>query len=303
MVTLRQLTEKLEEDLNAQISADNLDGVLERTRFRFAVSLDTADYKRADKEQNTVTYYINALAKVISSETEGTTIGAYNASMQISLEFLIPQIDILDDNGNSAILEAAREVIGNALQLSTDYPLEADGINYSVIGQFRIAETGMRMMREQVGDSITLNVYGTYVFIAGGVPSTKIKLYLGETAEDLNPVYYSTLGISRTTTTEVDYASNEDDYSGAKATPLNTVLTMAVTSPLRLENYDAKAIIYAVTGGVVSLWAKLELPVGTDGQTVSRTFRVIYESVGISAQPGLAASYSYKLIEWREVAT
>lgn len=303
MIDISVLTERLANRLNAGISEDNLNGLLPNTLFEFAVSLDTANYKKATRDGNTVTYYINALVKVISSETEGATKGAYNASMQVGIEFLIPQLDYFDAfediDGNSEILLRARKVIGNALQLSTsDDPITEGNVLYEVIAQFRIASTGMRMMREEVGDSITLTVYGTYVFVANGVSSSKIQLFVGSSPSSLSRVYYSTLGLMRQTTSEANYAAGDAD-TGAKATPQNTVLSIAVTGPLRQEIIDDAAITYLVEGTITPIYVELVIPRGSMAQAKGE-YTMMLDNTGISAQQGLAASTSFKLIEYRE---
>lgn len=302
MIDISALTERLANRLNAGISEDNLNGLLPNTLFEFAVSLDTANYKKATRDGNTVTYYINALVKVISSETEGATEGAYNASMQVGIEFLIPQLDYYDafedSDGNSEILLRAREVIGNALQLSTSDTITEGDVLYEVIAQFRIASTGMRMMREEVGDSITLTVYGTYVFVANGVSSSKIQLSIGSSLSSLSRVYYSTLGLMRQTTSEANYAAGDTD-TGAKATPQNTVLSIAVTGPLRQEAIDDAAITYLVEGTITPIYVRLVIPRGAIQEALG-VYKMMLDNAGISAQQGLAASSSFKLIEYRE---
>ena len=302
MIDISALTERLANRLNAGISEDNLNGLLPNTLFEFAVSLDTANYKKATRDGNTVTYYINALVKVISSETEGATEGAYNASMQVGIEFLIPQLDYIDafedSDGNSEILLRAREVIGNALQLSTSDAITEGDVLYEVIAQFRIASTGMRMMREEVGDSITLTVYGTYVFVANGVSSSKIQLSIGSSLSSLSRVYYSTLGLMRQTTSEANYAAGDTD-TGAKATPQNTVLSIAVTGPLRQEAIDDAAITYLVKGTITPIYVQLVIPRGSMAEALGE-YKMMLDNAGISAQQGLAASTSFKLIEYRE---
>ena len=296
------MTERLANRLNAGISEYNLNGLLPNTLFEFAVSLDTANYKKATRDGNTVTYYINALVKVISSETEGATEGAYNASMQVGIEFLIPQLDYFDafedSDGNSEILLRARDVIGNALQLSTSDTITEGDVLYEVIAQFRIASTGMRMMREEVGDSITLTVYGTYVFVANGVSSSKIQLFVGSSLSSLSRVYYSTLGLMRQTTSEANYAAGDTD-TGAKATPQNTVLSIAVTGPLRQEIIDDAAITYLVEGTITPIYVRLVIPRGAIQEALG-VYKMMLDNAGISAQQGLAASSSFKLIEYRE---
>lgn len=300
MIKLNTLSEQMEEELNAAAEESRLQDLFPNTEFRFRVVLDTADYKAPERSGNAVTYYINAIMRVISSESEGESAKNYNSSMLTAVDFLIPIIGEMDENGEAVIVSEVRYLLGSTLQNGKLTLVEdpEDGTQYLKGAKYLIASTGNRAVREKVGDSITLSITADYVFITSGVASSAYKFYIVQN-DEREEIYYASFGLNRTTAVETHLSADETVNGGtsSKSTPLNTVLALSLSAPVRRGIFDRMIAAYLVTGLVTPFDFEIEIP---NYSTPLRT-KLIIAKVAIGGQLNLAAADTVDLTEYMEV--
>ncbi len=237
------IVKHLEKKLNLAIVADINSATAEnpskfdndRETFRFRLWLDTGKYKgydylkrgamsntegsfnQADISLNlTRKYvrYINGIVSILDSNIEGVSIqdktNTANLTFTASVEFLIP----LDNNDDDVryteeMVGSVRSIIDNAMMLNSydDFGGYNMGVNYG------IGSTGTRAMRGHIGDSITLSAAVNYVFVAEGVNSTEIRLFI-DGIEVISP----RKGYSRVASQEADIPSDTEDGASKNIT-------------------------------------------------------------------------------------
>lgn len=310
MIELKKLAEKLQENLNLPLNddfensafaTDEVKRDFPNTEFRFRVLLDSSDYKAPERDGNKVIYYINAIMHVESSEVEGLNDDStsYNASINTYVEFLIPMADMTSESGASVLIEAARAHLGVVCQSGISQDLEDEQKNSYLVGTYyTVASSGMRAVRERVGDSMTLQLSVSYIIIGYGVASSAFELYLTDGSVPEQKVLYSSLSLARKTVSDVYLASNNDNYSGAKAVPLNTVLSIAITAPVRRSGVDELAADFLLNGRVDPFDLRLVVPNGIE---VGKTFKMVVDSVSFGAELNKAAAMSITFSEWQEL--
>ena len=298
MIKLEALAEAMEQKLNAFLPNSNLNQLYPNTFFAFRVVLDTAEYKEPERDQNYTTYYINAIMQLIGSTSEGEDNDTYNSSVTTTCEFLIPLFDERDSDGNSPVVEEIRWILTTALQNGKFETVTSGDTVYLQGSRHRIANTGSRAIRERVGDSVTLSVYSEYVFVANGVASTAYKFYIvTENVDNPNepvytPIAFTSFAFGRKTTTEMHLA---DGDNAAKASPLNTILTLSFTSTVRNAKIDEIKAKYVMTGEIEPIAIKVESPNYDD----PKIFTMIISDNSVAGQINLAAADSITLVEYQ----
>lgn len=309
MIELKKLAENLQENLNLTLKADFEKSIFAtdevkrdfpNTEFRFRVVLDSSDYKAPERDGNKVIYYINAIMHVESSEVEGLNDDptSYNASINTYVEFLIPMADMMSESGASVLIEATRAHLGVVCQSGISQDIEDENNSYLVGTYYTVASSGMRAVRERVGDSMTLQLSVSYIIIGYGVASNAFELYLADGSVSNRKVLYSSLSLARKTVSEMYFASNNDNYSGAKAVPLNTVLSIAITAPVRRSGVDELAADFLLNGRVDPFDLHLVVPNGIEN---GKTFKMVVDSVSFGAELNKAAAMSITFSEWQEL--
>lgn len=297
MIQLQTLAKKINTDLaDATV-------ITERGDYKFFVVADTADYKRAEREGNKVTVFINGNLILTSSNVESTQAGSVNATIGTRLDLLVPVLDGNDEDGNKQLVEDVRAILDDYFSTNGEGNI-SDGTKTFYYGyQYNIAVSGARAMLPEVGDSFLFSIDISYYFIENGVSSKAIRLIIGDEVVD-----YLTLGISRNTTQESDTPSDTRN-GAAKNVNLATVLAIHVTMPMILSNYMNSVVDYALgnrsigenleVGKIFSVF--LEMPRYPESQSGSDTARGMYNMVlsdaKINSEGALNASVSFTLTE------
>ena len=308
MINLNDLSKQMENDLNQRpFSTSDLAMLAEYfpgVDFKFRIILDTAEYQPPERDGNKVTIYINGIMSIISSETEGINISplSYNALINTSVDFLIPMAQEEDEDGASVLVEAVRMHIGTALQYGVSRDIEDEGGMKYLLGEFhKIGNTGMRAVRERVGDSMTLSLFSKYILIAAGVASSEYQLYVVDPNDEEEPIVYSSLSLSRKTV--IDYALAAEDanegQTSARGTPQNTVLTIAFSAPVRSANIDRLLADYMLRGTIEPIKIRLVIPNTNFPEGV--ILKMVIESNAVGAELNKAASGAVTLVEYQEV--
>lgn len=302
MIDLKILAGRLEDTLNDARDFSRINELIPNTEIAFRVVLDTADYKEPERVDNHVTYYINALMRVIASETEGESVNNYNSSLTASIDFLVPLLDVVDEWGTFDIAEEVRALLINALQSGTFATIEDNGNIYLCGTKYRIANTGSRAVRERVGDSITFTVNAEYAFISNGVSSTEYKVYI-RNGSNYEPVGFATLSMNRQTNSEPNLSSDEvlvEEGMTAKSTPINTVFAFSISSPVRNTSLDIHVADYLMNGVAKPIIIGFEIPNLSPIPMMTEKAMFI-SNVAISGQLNLAAAYTVTFTEYMEV--
>ena len=321
MISLEQLASKIEDELNSNIKWYELNKFIPNVEFAFNVYLNAGEYKKAVQveDSNTVIYYINAIMKVLSSDIEGEpgTKGTYNASMTTSIEFLIPfsertyDIGVGDDSNVVKFGDQVHYMIASLLQAGLSDTINDGSEDYLVGSRFTIPSPGAKEIRALVGESISLTIYGTHYFIASGVNSNQIELYIEKSnnksendsenksekdsekdSELVNyeRVYATRVGIARVSISEGNIFSGD---LASKNTISGTALTVTFDAPLKNGGYNGIIGEYLLGNSIGNLTVKLRLP---NSETIKK-FTMLIADAGMNGELGLAASINVRLIE------
>ena len=285
MISIKQIINNLESLLNENIP-ESINGIFPNRRFLFNIYLDTGDYREAEFGDNLETYYINAQANIATTTGEGLTVDSYNASVSMTLEFLIPFAEYQDEDGNAVVVEAVRDYLGTMLQLAQSTSMtDTDGVNYFVGLQYRIATSGRRDTRSIAGDSMTLLVFADFFISSEGISSSEIEMYIieGDDPEDVNyreiRVYPTTHGFKRNATIE----ENIHNGGGSGAISHGTLFTATFEMPVRRNAISFKALHWLFNPiGVDSAFnMKFVFPQAL-GSSQAITIPMIFDDVSLS---------------------
>lgn len=303
MIEIEQLAKYIQEKLNVAVNTYNLNKFIPNSTFEFNICLNSGEYKKATTERtsNSVTFYINAIMKALSSDVEGIEDIAetYNATMSTSIEFLIPFPEkkrLLDDGSAEKFSDAVHHLISSVLQagLSTEMT-DLKENSYLVGSRFSIPSPGAKEIRSMTGESLPLTIYSTHYFVAQGINSDKIELYIGT-----ERVYASRIGIARRSITDGNIFSED---SASKNTVGGTALTITFDAPKRPSAYDTAITNYLLYGDLYVMNVYLKIPcLDYDGaKTIKEhNYRMVFADIGLNAETNLAASNNVRLIEYFE---
>lgn len=307
MISLEEISKLMENKLNEVAANSVLQELLPNTSFAFRLVLDTADYQPPEREENSnhVTYYINGLVSISGSDAEGVNnvASSYSATMFTTVDFLIPISDLFDEEGASILTMTVRDVIGTALQSGSSEDMDDfDGNKYLVGSYYNISATGMRDMRERVGDSITLTLDANFYFIGLGVASSAYELdyvYEEDGKEKRERIYFSTLGLVRKTVSSSALTAEDasEGKTGSKSTPESTMLSIAITAPMRRTKFGELCDSFVAEGSTEPFI--IELKFATIAEPVR--YKMIFDNSGISNEINLASSLSCAMLEYMDL--
>ena len=179
MIELKTLVEELQEKLNKNIQG-----------LDFALSIDTAKFKRSLRRSNTIQERVNGLVKVLSSDTTNLSDGKIFATLSCNVRFIFKLEGNEEDEivknekgeeriipGYKTKIENVRLALSNALQkndqgvMTEEYTVNGETLkrDYLVIKLYQFPESGERMQVQELGDSYSFNVYISYMFVEGGI--------------------------------------------------------------------------------------------------------------------------------------
>lgn len=228
MITVKQLNEKLQSDLNANALG-----------LTFNIFVDTGEYKEAVRRYNTVEEIVNGITSVISSDVQKTNDGIVVATMSLKTDLLFRCKDTEEDvvynqetengiveerkQGNNSFLESVRNFLDGYSQ-ETSYTLISDeeSNEFDVSVALSYSMSSNRTQLPGVGDSIKFTLYSYFNIIQNGDNSLRHQFYL-----DGERLPYLLATPRRTPTPELDVYANTLDGS-AKATISNTVWGLTV---------------------------------------------------------------------------
>ena len=308
---LAEISKLMENKLNEVAANSVLQELLPNTSFVFRLVLDTTDYKPPEYNVNHVTYYINALVSLFSSEAEGTNneAGSYSAMISTNVDFLIPISDLFDEEGASELTATVRDIIGEALQSgSSEDMLDTNNNKFLVGSYYNVASSGMRDTRERVGDSMTLSLTADFYFIGLGIASSAYEIYYvydEDGTEVAERIYYSTLGLARKTASSSALTAEDAGAgkTGSKSTPESTMLSIAITAPMRRTKFGELCDLFVAEGSTEPFIIRVKYATITNQEGDSRLidYKMIFDNNGISNEINLASSLSCALLEYMDL--
>jgi hypothetical protein len=225
--------------------------------YRVKLYLDAGEYKEPDfLKQGTTDISLNRTNKFITyangmvSVTESTVEGVISPILTYStmLELLIPLKSLDVETGSMELVAEFRKVIDNALA-KNEYKA-FDGFNMGI--DYTLAGTGARSLNYHVGDSVSLYCYIVFSFVAEGVNSSEIKVFIEGT--EVNTLRQ---GFSRVSVQEANVDTNSQN-GVAKNITTSTLFTLTFDKPSQKTAIDAYIDTYLYEGEVVPLTVKVQ---------------------------------------------
>lgn len=293
MIRVQELASLIDDALNAELNRDEGNGEYKKYpylnskwgRYRFNVVADTADYKRPEREGNTVTYFIQGNLLLVGNNVESTQSGRINASLQTTLELLVPIIDAEDEDGNKELVSSVRSLLDSVLTTNGSGGKDKT-IQYGY--QYNIAVSGARATVPMIGDSFIFSIEIEWYFIEGGINSRDVVLQYEASIID-----YTAFGIRRATTQESDVPSDSQNGS-AKNVDLASVFTLNIAMPLLDTGFCQICTEYAL--GNRSIGKDLRISISFPGTATKFMYLSISEA-SINVEGVMNASLSVTLTE------
>ena len=202
MIPLHELTKKIA----AKLSAASLPSFIDNTVYDFAIFENEGEYRKPERNENTVTKYINAVTAVIGDEKTGINADTLTYTVTTKIDFLIPDAAIEYDSESfgNAVIRAI-----NAAFTLPDVSTEVyDGVVYNIVGVYSVITPGTKDIRPAVGESLTASAFVEWVITTQGYSSSNVKLSIDVGGGKFSQIFYSRLDINRSETQESNIGSD-----------------------------------------------------------------------------------------------
>ncbi len=294
MIPLHELTNKIA----AKLSAASLPSFIDNTVYDFAIFENEGEYRKPERNENTVTKYINAVTAVIGDEKTGINAQTLTYAVTTKIDFLIPDAAIEYDGesfGNAVIRaintaftlpDASTEVYGNFV--------------YNIVGVYSAVTPGMKDIRPAVGESLTASAYVEWVITTQGYSSSNVKLSMDVGGGNFVQIFYSRLDINRSETQESNIGSNSDGV--AKSVTSGSSFQISIIKPDRTDGLDQAITKYLLLYYNNPISYKLEWPYVIEGNgtltTEVHTFVMFFRDASKGAAGLDVPSNSCTLVEY-----
>ena len=179
MISIKELSNKIQENLNKG-----------QDLFKFWLVTDTAKFKRASRDKNDITEYVNGLFNVNTSDASTLNNGNLVSTLNCSLKIIMRMKGFDDDVystpeaegetptlitlGDLSRIQIMREYLdrffqGNTFEEMSD--AEDASKKYVVSAVYDLSQSGVRGQVERVGDSYTFTANIYYVIVQQGINS------------------------------------------------------------------------------------------------------------------------------------
>lgn len=207
MIALETFAAQIEQGLNA---------VGQKYNIKFAVFSDAGTYKKAFKSREKKEKYTNGLLMAGSSSiipTQGVVIATQSATFEIVVALPDPKTDEEIIAAHRAVLDEyfKRYEVQAIEQSTTDVNGNTVTTTYSVGAVYSLANTGTLAIRDDVGTSITFNVYIEYGYIENGLNSNDCKFTL-----DGFPLTFTNVKITKSPQAQADAYSDSNGRGTSK---------------------------------------------------------------------------------------
>lgn len=287
MITLIQIANIIENGLNAALNNPEL---------QFKVWASAGEMTNALRSGNTVTHWIPANIRSVSSANEGNilSMGANGLSLEVAIPLKPPKINATQTQAELAKIQNSQypyvdyinSILDNYFQIAQVFEEDdASGVSYTVSMSAGRATTGIVDILPVLDQCIIISVSISVTFLQGGVNARNIVLTI-----DGVQVPVTTQSIGRT-----NRLSN-DVYSGSqtvKNLASATALAIDFAFPANADNTTKQAFL-SLLKGQPNLAHFVELNIGSlyDG-----SYFMMFDNLVINSQGVLFAGVTGSLIE------
>lgn len=318
MISLESIAQKLEAKLNARLDAYGLTGgITPSVNYVFRIILDTADYQESTREGNTVTMYIHGIMTATGADVEGVSDATYNTSLDTNVEFLIPFLFTSGEGKDDELLGAVRNLLTDTLQASTGEFVLEDNIVFYQGTAFNLATSGERAERPKVGDSYTLSLAVRYFFIANGIGSDEIRLFVVDDNGTERPITFTKAEFARVSMQDgnVFALTQAEAMNGTIPSSLTTTsasaFTIKLVTPTRDTAFIRAAARYLLEGVVEPFTIRIKYPmeyVESFGQiqpeySLIVDKRMVFSDATLSTELSYNAASTMTLVEAADIGT
>lgn len=182
MITLAKLANYFEQGLNK---------TLNNPEIQFKIWADAGKFEVPSREDNTITHYINGNLRTTSSANDATALemGVNGLTLEFGIPVKEPRTNAQQTAAQLAEIKDGQypfiiyitSAINKFFQTSQVVTLPDDaGTQYSISWLSGSAITGNVDFRQDIGKSIIFTVYIDVTFVAGGVHSKLVKVYVDD---------------------------------------------------------------------------------------------------------------------------
>ncbi len=153
-----------------------IDIVLKNTKLPFFIYTDTGNYKKAVRDYNTVTDYINGLFTVSGSSVEYAG-NQEITSLSTELKFLVRLGDEPTANGVFQNAQEFREALSQAFSsVPPRFNVEEKGETYTVVVGYSFPSTGTREQKTGAGDSLTYSCSVYFAYLKAALNASDVEI-------------------------------------------------------------------------------------------------------------------------------
>lgn len=306
MIDISHFADKIEELLNAEIETAISAGgrtseILDngKVTYEFRVYADGGEYRDFDyidgqgaisrEQTNKIVRYINCEFDTTGSRSDGVL--SVEMSFNTRFQVMIPLVNTGRGAKKLELVNTIRQVIDNAFRLNTTSTMEDNGTTYTYGVLYQFADTGDRIKRAEIGDSIILTAFLSYFLVQDGVNSADFKLYLDE-VDELHRVKFTRLGFNRGCTNESVIPSDSTNGAGKNVTT-STVFGLNFDMPLRNGYVDIRIERFLYLGDKTPRSVYVKTPLREE----PIEYKMIFSDVSINAETTKFASVAVSMVE------
>lgn len=182
MITTKQLANYIEEGLNK---------TLNNPEIQFKIWADAGKFQKPFREGNSITHYVNGNLKTSTSANDANDLemGVNGLSLEFAIETQMPRTNGTQTaeelqkikDGQYPFLTYITSAINKFFSTAQVTSLkDEDGTEFSISWLAGTAVTGDVDIRPVIGQSILFTVYIEITFVAGGVSSRLVKVYIDD---------------------------------------------------------------------------------------------------------------------------
>lgn len=301
MITFTQLTDSVQEDLNAVLDAHPL--IINGEMLRFFIVPDTGSKKVPERSDNVVTRYIMGQSTLISSNNETTSTGKRNATYNIGIRFLVekPQEEYEEEEDDTITMSYLKDAVRSVLDsyFITDKVgsfVDDGGISYTYGANFTVMSTGTREMLPGAGDSLSFYVSGRYFILQDGVNSRSLSLRIdGKEIDCLLKGFCRMSDSEPSTPSDADVSGSAASIANGSTFSINFDMPVCIgdrASPF--DNYLRGKESPNTAHVVEVIYPRY---IGEDGEakTETDTYNMIFAQVTMNAQTSQNMSMSVQM--------
>lgn len=159
-----------------------VDKVFAKTPYNFRIYTDTGDYKKATRQGNSVTEYINGVFTLAGTEMNYAGADEQLVALTTELQFLIPVGDDPEMDGDFKSVSQFRNMVSDAFESSPNKFIltDEDGETYSVTAMYTLPLSGQRAMRTNTGDAFTFTCTLYFAYLKNALNASDVTITIDE---------------------------------------------------------------------------------------------------------------------------